>query len=234
MDKIDKNGTAFFIFILVLVVIIGGGYYLIKNKVNFSENNKTYTNNNEKTKINKIDSNKDYIYFVNEEVISEEDELIYKDIVFNFESEDAKKLQSDLNDLMKKKRNSLKKDNEDIIEMESIDYEVIESSKYISLMVNEYTYTSEEEKDSDDLKYYVFDLYNGKLLSNEDIMKKTNISENDIKSKIKKYISEDDNVNIDKTLNNDYSLSIGKNGKVKINFVVNSSELNYNVSIEMD
>lgn len=234
MDKIDKNGTAFFIFILVLVVIIGGGYYLIKNKVNFSENNKTYTNNNEKTKINKIDSNKDYIYFVNEEVISEEDELIYKDIVFNFESEDAKELQSDLNDLMKKKRNSLKKDNEDIIEMESIDYEVIESSKYISLMVNEYTYTSEEEKDSDDLKYYVFDLYNGKLLSNEDIMKKTNISENDIKSKIKKYISEDDNVNIDKTLNNDYSLSIGKNGKVKINFVVNSSELNYNVSIEMD
>ena len=65
-------------------------------------------------------------------------------------------------------------------------------------------------------------------------MKRENISKDKIKDKIKEYVKNDKNIDINKTLNNEYYLTYSKNGKVYLNFIVNSDELNYNVSIEMD
>lgn len=233
MDKIDKNGTTVFLFIIVLIIIIIGGIYLIKNN-NKSNDNKEFINNNEKKVIDKINKEQDYICFTNEDIISEEDELVFKDIVFNFESNDAKQVENDLNNKMKEYRKSIEKDNDEIIDMKSIDYEITTSKKYISLIARTYEYTNTEEKDNVDNEYYVFDLYDGKLLDNDSIIKKEKIDENKIKEKIKEYIADDENINVNKTLSNDYYLTINKNGKVILNFVVNSNELNYNVSIEMD
>ena len=233
MDKIDKNGTTIFLFILILLIIIGGGIYLIKNN-NKSKDNKEFKNNNEKKIINKVNKDKDYIYFINEDILSEEEELIFKDIVINIESEDAKKVETDLNNRIKKYKDDIEKEDEEIIDMTSIDYETTISKKYLSLIARTYKYTNSEEKENIDNDYYVFDLYSGKLLDNDTIIKKESIDENKIKEKIKEYIKGDEDININKTLNNDYYLTIGKNGKVNINFVVNSNDINYNVSIEMD
>lgn len=234
MDRIDKNGTTIFIFILIIISIVIGGYFLIKNRFNESTDNKTYTNNQEKVKIDKIDNNKDYIYFINEDIESEEEELIYKDIVINFNCEDAKNIENELNDKIKKKRKTVKKENDEVIESEGIDFEIIESSKYISIIANEYNFNIDEGKDSKNIDYYVFDLYTGKLLNNNDILKKENIKEEDIINRIKKYLEKEENIDINKTLKNDYYLTIGKNGKIIINIIVNSDNINYNDSVEMD
>ena len=234
MDKIDKNGTTIFFFIIILLGIIFGGYYLLNNSNNNKNDNKEFVNNKTKNLINKIDNNKDYIYFINEDIINEEEELVFKDIKFNFDSKDAKEIENNLNIKMNKCIKSVVKNNDEIEKMSSIDYEIFESSKYLSLIVNEYSYNIEEGKDTDEVNYYVFDLYNGKLLSNEDIIKNENVKKDDITKKIKNYIANDESVDKDKTMKNDYYLTINKNGKVILNFIVNSDNKDYNVSIEMD
>ena len=233
MDKMDKNGSAIVFFAIAILIIGIGGFYMINRQFRYNEEDKMYTNNSNNTnQLKKIDNNKNYIYYTDEDIISEEDELSFKNIKFNFESEDAKKLEEDLNDKMDKYRKKINK-GEEINEMSSIDYETITTSNNISLTVMEYSFTKDEGKDSDNVSYYVFDLKNGKLLSNEDIMKKENISKKNIEDTIKKYIKDDENVDVDKTLKNDYYLTYAKNGKVVLNFIVNSNELNYNVSIDM-
>ena len=226
MNNIDKNGTAIFFFIIILLAIIFGGYYILKNKDKFVSNENSYTNEYIKEKTKKKDNSKDYIYYKDEDIVSEEDEIIYKNIVLNFESEDAKKIEDKLN----KKMKEFKDNKEEVL---SIDYEYNITNKYISLTANYYHF-EDEEKETDKLEYYVFDIYSAKLLDNEDILKKENIKEKDIKDKINKYISKDNNIDKDKTLNNGYTLSINKNGKIIINFIVNLDNINYNVSIEMD
>ena len=177
VDKIDKNGTAIFFFIIVLLVIIVGGYLLVKNRVldRVIEEDNTYEF--VKSKIDKIDKQKDYIYFNNEDVVSEEEDIVFKDIVFNFDSKDALKLAKELNDDMDDYKDTLELDNEECVKVTAVDYEVIESNKYITLIVNKYNYTLEDEKDSDEISYYVIDLYSGNILSNSDIMKNEGIEE---------------------------------------------------------
>ena len=64
-------------------------------------------------------------------------------------------------------------------------------------------------------------------------MKKENITDQQIRTKIRNYINNDENVDIDVTLNNPYYLTINKNGSIRLNFLVNRDNINYNVSIEM-
>ena len=65
-------------------------------------------------------------------------------------------------------------------------------------------------------------------------MKNENVTDQEIRSKIRSYINNDADVDIDATLSKEYKLSISKTGKIIINTVVKTSELDYNVSIEMD
>ena len=244
MDKIDKNGRTIFIFIVILLAIVIGGYFLIKN--NKSEDTTNDNDNNKVEKISKYDKRSDYIYLTSEEVVSEELGIINKQIIFNFESNDAKELQSKLNDNMKNASSSLKKisetdtgdeeieDIDDIYSVDIIDYDIIESNKYISLIVSNYSYSAVDGLSDKDYTYYVFDIYTGNLIGNKEIMKNENITDQVVRSKIREYVNNDEAVDIDVTLNNPYYLTVAKNGTVMLNFVVNRDNLNYNVSIEMD
>ncbi len=241
MNKEEKNFGSFLIFIIIIVLIIVGGYFLINNKKKEVNVN---NNSNEQTKNNiKIDENKDYIYFSNEKLLSDELELKYKDINININSNDAKKLQDDLNANMNNIRDKVVKASnmdlnipkeiivDDIYSAEMIDYNYNITTKYLSLEVNSYKYVVEERASNAVLSYYVFDLDNGKLLSNHDILSNEKISEQDIRSKIRREISNDENVDIDATLNGEYELSFDKSGKLVINTIVKTSEGNYTVNI---
>ena len=245
MDKIDRNGKTIFLFVMLVLIIVIGGFFLINNN---SKEEKKENKDNNKTieKISKYDKKLDYIYFTKEEVLSEELEITYKKIVFNFDSEDAKNTQAKLDIAMDKAKDSVKRisevtiDNKDEIEniddiysCDAIDYEVIESNNYISLIVSNYSYNANDGISDKKYSYYVFDIYSGKLLNNNDIMKKENITDQQIRTKIRNYINNDENVDVDVTLNNPYYLIINKNGSVKLNFLVNRDNINYNVSIEM-
>ena len=245
MNKEERNLRSIFLFLVIIVLIVVFGNYLI----NKNKNNEQETKQEKPIVKNvKIDLDKDYIYFTNEEDLSKELNLFYKDIIININSEDAKKLQKELNDNMHLLKDSIVKIddielNEDLIEPNEeniysakvINYGFEETSKYLSLIVNKYTFYAVEKDDNEqEYEYYVFDLSNGKLLTNHDIMKKENITDQAIRSKIREYLSNDSNADIDRTLANNYYLTVKSNGKIIVNFVVISNELSYNVSMEMD
>lgn len=250
MDKMEKNTSSVIIFILVIIAIGFGGYYFIKNYQKANTNNKEYINTSDKNQIIKIDESKDYVYFTNEAKIGDSLDVTYKDINFNINNDDLSKLQETLNANMDKIRNSVVKldltakeeclsagtcdESDDISSANVIEYNVVETSKYLSLTVSTYLYTLANGNPDKANSYYVIDLSNGKLLSNNDILKKEDVTDQEVRTKIRSYLANDTDVDIDAVLNNPYYLTIAKDGKVVINFVVKTSSINYNVSIEME
>lgn len=243
MNKYERNIGSVVIFIIILLVIGVGGYFLITNLP--KKDNNTNNNTNE-TKSIKKEIDKDYVYFINEEFLNKKYELKYKDIVININSDDATKVEKELNDQMASIKNNVTKvsdvegldttnldEADDIYEAEMVDYEVVETDKYISITANDYIFKLETEAVNSKLTYYVFDLQSGKLLSNRDILNKEGKTDQEIRSKIREYVSGDENVDIDATLNHEYNLSISKTGKIVINTTVKTNGLDYSVSIEI-
>jgi len=241
MNREEKNIGSIIIFIVIILVIAFGGYYLINNKTEENE----VIEDNQSTSI-KIDDSKDYIYFTNEESLSKHESLNYKDINININSDDAKKLQDELNNQMNEIKNNVIKisDNkelnissdllqDDIYEAEMIDYVVTLSDNYLSLEVNNYIYRFGEGAIDSFIKYYVFDLSSGNLLSNRDILSKENISDQQIRSTIREYVSDDESVDIDATLASDYSITVSAENKIIINATIKTSDGEYIVNIEM-
>lgn len=241
MNKTERNMPSVIIFISIILIIAVGGYFLISNNEGIS-----FTEDKNEVKSIKIEEDKDYIYFTNEEALSKRESLNYKDIVININSDDAKKLADELNKNMSSIRNNYSKISEqsdlnvpkellqdDVYEAKMIDYEVIKADKYLTLQVNNYLYRFEEGALESNLKYYVFDLENGELLSNKDILIKENISDQQVRSKIRSSISNDDTVDIDATLAGEYYLTINSNNKVVVNVLVKTSESDYMIDIEM-
>lgn len=244
MDKIEKNYSSFIIFILVIVIICVGGYYLIKYQNN-NHDDKVFNNNQSDTEV-KIDDSKDYIYFTNEEKISDSFSVTYKDININLNNNDAIKLQDELNDKMSKAKESIVKKNEtdeatdsddvhdDIYSANIIEYKVYETSKFLSLIVSSYTYNANNVNSDPSNLYYVFDLTNGNIADNNSILKEYNITDQEVRTKIRDYLNTVEESDIDEVLNEPYYLVVADNGKVMINFVVKTTSFNYNESIEMD
>ena len=243
MNRVEKNVGSILLFVIILLGITIGGYFAIKK---ITEKNDNQNNNtNVEIKSIKKDDSKDFTYFINEEVLSVKKELKYKDIVININSDDASKLEKELNDNMASIKNNVKKISDvdidttgmvlddDIYEAEMIDYVISTSTDYLSITVNDYIYKLETEASNAKLSYYVFDLSTGKLLSNRDILNKEKKTDQDVRSKIRDYVKNDEGVDIDATLNQEYNLSISDNGKVIINTVVKTNSVDYNVSIEM-
>ncbi|MBR1417260.1 MAG: hypothetical protein IJ572_05555 [Bacilli bacterium] len=229
MNREEKNIGSIILFIVIVLAIGFGGYYLISNKTSSQNKSNDYKSGTEIKKI-KIDDSKNYVYFTNEYMLDNHEDLVYKDIIININSTDAKNLQEKLNKEMASiKVNSIPDDEK----IEMIEYNVVETSKYLSLTVNKYFFEDNEATNSS-LDYYVFDLSSGNILANRDIMKNENVTDQEIRSKIRSYINNDADVDIDATLSKEYKLSISKTGKIIINTVVKTSELDYNVSIEMD
>ena len=246
MSNVERNTGSIILFFVILLVIGVGGYFVIKNVTNkHGDNNNNNNNTNVEVKSIKKDDNKDFVYFVNEDVLSLPNDLKYKDIVININDDDASKLEKELNDKMASIKNNVTriKDanvdttnmvlEDDIYEAEMIDYTIATSSDYLSITVNNYIYRLETEATDAKLSYYVFDLSTGKLLTNRDILNKEGKTDQDIRAKIRDYVKNDEGVDIDATLNQEYSLSISDTGKIIINTVVKTGSVDYSVSIEM-
>ena len=234
MNREEKNTGSIIVFVTIIAILLGGGFYLITHK-DIYLNKKEETKEEVKKSI-KILEDKDYIYYSNIEVLDNENSLEYKTININIDSVDAKELQEELNNNMSSIKDSLKRDDQgNIISCDMISYDYSVTNKYISLSTTLFSYlTNEEQLTKSVVKHYVFDIESGKLLSNRDILKKEGLTDQEVRIKIRDYVKNDENVDIDETLNSEYFLSISKEGKVIINTVVKTSEMDYNVSIEMD
>ncbi|MBE6158765.1 MAG: hypothetical protein E7159_02955 [Firmicutes bacterium] len=234
MNREDTNMPSIIVFVTIIAILLGGGFYLITHK-------DIYLKDKEEVKVEekksiKILEDSDYIYYSNLETIDEHNSLEYKTININIDSVDAKELQETLNNNMSAIRDSLIRDAEgNVVSCDMISYDYNVTSKYISLNVTTFSYLQNEEQLTKSIvNHYVFDIETGKILNTRDILKKENLTDQEIRVKIREYIKDDTEVDIDATLNSEYSLSIIKDEKVVINTVVKNANMDYNVSIEMD
>lgn len=234
----QNSKLTFFIFILVIIGLIVLGYFLIK-KPDISEKILDDTETLE------IDKTKNIVYYDNIDVISSEAQLEYKDIHINLNSDDAKELEAKLNNNMNKIRGKYTKlednSNQEIIneadgiaQAQIIDYNTFNSTNYVTIEVNEYEFLASVMSFDNKLTYYCLDKRNGKLLTNQIIMKQENLSADTIRTKIYDHIKDNDEIDIDVTMNNPYTLYYNEYGKVKANIIVKIGDINYNDNVEIN
>jgi hypothetical protein len=241
----SKFGFALF-FIIVFTLLIGG--YFFTNSI-IKEGKKKVDTKKEGKEINyKIDEDKDYIYFINEETISEGAELYYKDVVINLNTQDV------LNESLQKENNIYKSNVKHISEMNVLkniitynfddiyaltfrDYEKLEFGKYISLVIKDYNYSCFDGVTFNKSKAYVFNTENGKLLSSEDLLKMYNTNIDTIKERIKEDLNKKQSVvdgkqliKIDETIEdiNTTGLYINAYGKLMLSYIAKTSQIDYN------
>lgn len=234
----QNSKLTFFIFILVIIGLIVLGYFLIK-KPDISEKILDDTETLE------IDKTKNIVYYDNIDVISSEAQLEYKDIHINLNSDDAKELETKLNNNMNKIRGKYTKlednSNQEIIneadgiaEAQIIDYNTFNSTNYVTIEVNEYEFLASAMTFDNKLTYYCLDKRSGKLLTNQIIMKQENLSADTIRTKIYDHIKDNAEIDIDVTMNNPYTLYYNEYGKVKANIIVKIGDINYNDNVEIN
>ncbi len=245
--------------IIVLVIGIGGYFYTFKNDKHLS-----LKNNKEEISItddNKIDKSKDFIYYSNDFVVSNDLNIAYKNPIINLSNNQAEELTQELSNKNDEYINNVKKissttndtgkeiafDTDDIYSATVRDYENYEYLQYISLVVSNYEYDCfDGVKEHNLIESYVFDVVNNKKISNIDVLDIYNISLAEVKTKIKEKLESEqtiendvETIKIDETINNfendnTYGIYINNNGKLVIKYIVKTNVINYNDIIEID
>lgn len=254
MDN-SKNKLGVIFLILVLLTFIIGGYFFMRYMVNTPSKEKKTTITEVKKDV-RINNKKDYVYFENSEEII--DDVIKQDLVLNFKGmeEENNKLKAELEEISKKE---VKVTTEEIPEGITCEnelysfsyrsYDVAEYDKYVSVVLTDYDYNCVSGAVPTNIKSYVINKEEGKIVSNEELYTLFSMTDDKLIEGVTKRLNDtqvldgDESViDVDTTINNvknsafgtNKALSINKNGKLVINFIVNSNKINYNDSIELN
>lgn len=256
MEERTKSLIGFFLFIGLILIMGVGGYFYTFHKVN--KDDVTESNKLKITMKNKMDKNRDFIYYTQEEVISEKLKISYKTPKINLTGVGI----NSINDLLRAENEALKSNvkyltdediNEEELEIDEANivddiysatvrsYEDYKYNQYISLVMTDYKYDIINGfNDYNKVKAYVFDVNENKMLSNLDVLNIYNVSLDDVKKLIKNNILDnkntEDEINIDEVMENYskddlYTVYINENNKLVVKFIVNLDGMNYNDSI---
>lgn len=232
----EKNYLSVTIFVLIIFVLLLGGNYLIKNR-DKAETSKLVDTRKDKTK--------EYVYFSDSNTVSEDLDLVYNTIHINIDSQDAKRLEEELNAEMTKAYNSIKKtsavsfdkkdivyeldDNNDIYEADYLKYDVLDNDNYLTIGVIKGHVNITSDIDNNTLKYYTFNKKDGHIMSMEEIKNVGKIKDSDIENTKKTYLEDKEDTKI-----NSYELYIDKYGNVRMNMLVNSGNITYNDTVKIN
>lgn len=232
----EKNYLSVTIFVLIIFILLLGGNYLIKNR------DKTETS---KLVDTRKDKTKEYVYFSDSNTVSEDLDLVYNTIHINIDSQDAKRLEEELNAEMTKAYNSIKKtsavsfdkkdivyeldDNNDIYEADYLKYDVLDNDNYLTIGVIKGHVNITSDIDNNTLKYYTFNKKDGHIMSMEEIKNVGKIKDSDIENTKKTYLEDKEDTKI-----NSYELYIDKYGNVRMNMLVNSGNITYNDTVKIN
>ena len=241
----------FFAFVIALII---GGYIYVKN-LDSSKENKEKQKVENKNIDYRINKDKDYIYFESEEIISLDPELTYSDAYINLEG--AEIINSTLKSEMDSIRKSVTKLNEtNLDESKTLLYEETEvysaiernyitykSKEYYTLLINDIDFNCYTDFLTKSLKSYIIDIKKGSILTNEEILKKYNLTEEDVKQRVSLRIDDTQSmnnnilvINKEETLNtlfDNYALYIDGND-LYITYIVKSNFVNYNDSVKLN
>lgn len=254
----EANGyLGFGIFFLIIALIVFIGSYTLYNDSFKKDEKNIETMENDKTKEKqlasvKIDKNKDLIYFQNEEVISEALGITYKEVAFNFKNSEVSSLQEKLqNEVVKLKEGLTKVETTETTCDDNIkkafvrDYAIFTSDNYTSLIISDSDYTCENSFSIiNKMQSYTFNNTDGKLLSEDELLKIFNLTKVEMLKKIENHLVDSQNenatggeiINIPATINNlkyneNYMLYLNELGKLEVKYIVKSSLVDYNDTI---
>lgn len=250
MDNNFKNKFGLFTFFFIVIFLAVGGFYLTNYLLNNESTNNTLENN---IIDHKIDKDKDYIYFINKETISEGAEIFYQDVVINLDT------QTNLTETLEKENKIYKNNIKYLSDIELLseelinynfdnlyaltfrNYKVYEYNNYVSLVIDLHNYSCFDLNTFISTKSYIFDTSTGILLSNEDVLNIYKLNIDLIKEKIRTRLNETQQVvedieliKIDETINElNYSLFINEYGKLNISYLVKTTQVDYNDVMEV-
>ena len=196
MDENFKGKFGFILFIFIILFLAIGGFFFTKYVL--SEKKEEVK---EEVTDYKIDKNKDYIYYTDNETISEEAELEYMNVVINLKGQET--LTNSLKEENERYKNNVKYisdqtelpseiinyNNDNIYALTYRTYENYEFDKYVSLVIKDYNYSCFDLLTFTTTKSYVFDTTTGKLLEESDILNKYNTTIDKIKEQMKEYLN---------------------------------------------
>lgn len=252
MDDIRSGKVKAAIFLFFVVVLLVGGYIgmilLTKEPIKENKKDTEVASKNDNKEDIRLDNTKDYIYFDNETVKNETRDILYQDVVFNFNSNDAKTIASFLNNERETNEKSYKTINEVELsdeEKENIlfkDTDVYEATynkytryfykDYATIVNNTLEYNCTSGSRNIRVNAYVFDTTNGNLLSKNKLMEEFNISLDRIKEIIQEKLDKEQSIveeipQIDITstissLDDDsaYALYVNKSGYLVISYFI--------------
>lgn len=253
MENKTKNIIMSLLFFAVVIALIVGGYIYTKDLS--SKDSKTTIKKEEEIIDYRIDKDKDYIYFENEEIVSMDPELTYSDVVLNIEGADIinSKLKTEMDSIRKtivKLDETNKDESKTILYDETEVYSAIErnyiiykSKNYYSLVINDIDFNCYTDFLTKSLVSYTIDIKNGSILTDEEMLKKYNVTEDDIKEKVAARIDEtqsaDENIEVinkDETLNSLFdNCAFYINGEdLYLTFIVKSNFVNYNDNVKLN
>ncbi len=247
-----KNKIGVILLVIILLLFSVGGFFFMNYMVNETDKPHDKKNSENESEV-RIDTTKDFIYFENSEELIHE--VFKEDVVINFLGFESinQTLHQELETLSANK--VLAADagvtcDEDVYTVSYREYEYNQFGNYISLNIINYDYNCEKGSIPTSMKSYVIDKNTGKQIDNETLLKTFDVTESKILDLVKKRLDfsqtldEDESqvIDVDGTVNSfndgkynvNKSLSISKNGKLTINYIVKSNKINYNDSIEID
>ena len=254
MEENFKNKLGFWTFFFIVAFLAIGGYfftdYILNNKI------EDKTKDNKKEQIDyKIDKDKDFVYFTNEESIIDEDgaEVYYKDVIINIKG------QENITEILEKEnkiyKNNIKYLNEvelltdeiinynynNIYALTFREYKLYNYNDYISLVIDDHNYSCFDLNTFIGTNSYIFNIKNGALISFEEVLDLYDVKMDTIKEKIRNHLLDGQNVvdeveliKIDETIDNlDYSLYINEYGRLYISYLVKTTQVDYNEVMEV-
>ena len=251
MEENLKSKLGFSVFFVVIIFLLVGGY--IYTNYTLKEDKKKIKETNDVINY-KIDNDKDFIYFENEEIISEEAEITFKDVIINLNTQDV------LNESLSKENKIFKENikyisdqnilsdqiinynNDNLYALSFRNFSNYEYDKYISLVINYYNYTCFDSVTYDKSKSYVFNTSNGLLLTEEELLNIYDLNIENVKEKVREYLNSKQSVvdgveliKIDDTLNDfTYGLYINNYGKLCVSLLVKTTQVDYNENVEVN
>ena len=249
----EKKSKIFFslFFIFIIGIVLVGTYFLYFDKPDTKEK---IINISKKVKKNK---DKEYVYYENFEVISEELELTYKEPIINFKGDEILELNNQLKDASSKIKGNIKKFSEatdeekagldlcpdDIYSAAIREYDTYQYDRFFSLVVHEYTYRCDHKPTLNKYESYVFDVTTGKYLNQSEVLKANDLLFSKVQSEVRNHLSnvslelnEGEVINIEKTisgLNDEAAIFIDNEGVINVEYIAKTENNNYNDSIKI-
>ena len=254
MEEQNKAIAGCIIFlVLILIIGVGGYFYAFRGT-----NHQSSTKETKESYEYKIDKKKDYIYYENENVVSQDLSLIYKDPIINLNNLQAKEISEELANENNAYLSEIKKisetqndtgqeivfDTGDIYSAIIRDYENYEYEQYISLVVTDSLYDCFQGiYNIKQIKSYIFNVKNNKKISNIDLLDMFSTNFTEVKNKIREQLEKEQTeyeeetiIDIEKTIENmsnesNYGLYIDQSGNLIIKYIVQTNKINYNESM---